>query len=121
MITLGSGDFEKILSDIGSWYPMKIGSVSLNTYGEGSVTWTTGVSGYGLIRPVNENMNLVREGVLKVGDARVFVLPNALRCVEVGSQTQMQFEGIWYEAMQPEKHKVGAEPIYDVSNLKRVI
>lgn len=121
MITIGSGDFEKILSDIGSWYPMRIGSTSVNTYGEGSITWVTGVSGYGLIRPASENMALVKEGILKVGDARIFVLPNALASVGAGSPAQYQFEGTWYNSEQPEKHKVGAEPIYDVANLKREI
>lgn len=119
-LTIGSGDIVKILADLGSYYPMRIGSVS-TIVGEGSVTWTA-TSGYGFIRPTNERMNLVKEGVLKLGDARIFTLPDGVSApINAGSPVEFQFDGIWYDAEQPEIHKAGTEDIYEVANLRRVI
>ena len=119
-INIGSGEMVKILTDLGSYYPMHIGSVATSA-GVGSVTWTN-TSGYGLIRPTNETMNLVKAGDLMIGDARIFMLPEALSpTIEAGSPVEFQFNAVWYEAEQPETHKVGNEKMYEVANLRRVI
>lgn len=121
MITIGSDDFGKMLDDLGSHYPLRIGSLSLDTVGEGSTTWTN-TNGYGIFRPVNESMNVVKEGVLKIGDARFFCNPNAISTIiEAGSPVEIQFNGIWYKAEQPEIHKIGNDGIYEAGNLRRQI
>ena len=59
---------------------------------------------------------------IKIGDARIFMLPDALSpTMDAGSPVEFQFNGIWFDAEQPEIHKVGNEDFYEVANLRRVI
>ena len=119
-LTIGSGDMVKILTDLGSYYPSRIGSVS-TIIGEGATTWTA-ASVYGLVRPVNEQTNDVKEGKLQIGDARIYVLPDALSpTLEAGSPVEVQWNANWYDSEQPMVHKVGNDKVYEVANLRRVI
>ena len=118
-MAISSATLDKTLNAIGSTYPIRVGSQTFNTYGEGSLTWTnTTETGY--VRILTETDQVVQAGILNVGDGRGYFKQSA--AIPPGSVIQVSHQGFWYDMVgDPIQPAISGNKLIKQINLRKVM
>ena len=120
-MAIDNTDFNAVLTDLGSYYPYRTGSISW-TNGEGSVTCANG-STFAFLNQTTADHNIVKAGVLNMGDAIVyFKTSNTELAFGTGKdKIQIQFNNQWFEmAGNYISQKIGDNEVFRQANFKRM-
>ena len=100
-----SSTLNRILAKFGSPYQVRVGSLTFNDYGDGSVTWTL-FTNVGFVQPLSEKDEIVQLGMMNIGDARGYFRSDS--DIKVGSIVRVLHQSLYWET-------VGDPIIYQVS------
>lgn len=115
-----STTLDKVINKIGSAYNIRLGSVSWDNYGTGSVAWNGSIA-TGYVQVLNETDDSVRYGVLNVGDAIGYFKMDAN--FPLGSQAEVIHQGITFETISEQiiPHIAGSQLMKQVNMRRKVV
>ncbi len=114
-------DFNHALTELGSYVPIRHGSITMSN-GVGSVAWTAGKSGLGIIQTADSGKNsFIKAGVIQFGEKSGYFDKDEQNIIFSGSvvKIQVQYGGEWYDVLGSSVNKVGNNEIYRKVILKR--
>jgi len=106
-----------IISDVGVDVKVREIERTINKYGDASES-PTDHTVKALIVLVDSDDNVVKNGILNVGDAVGFFKPSDKAYIKAGNR--VQYQNVWYEIIgEPLVYNIGGTDIHIEANLKR--
>ena len=114
-----STTLDKVINKIGSAYTIRLGSITFDNYGTGSLAFTGSVA-TGYVQVLTESDDSVRYGVLNVGDAVGYFKVDA--SFPLGSAVEIIHQGITFETTSEQiiPHIAGSQLMKQVNMRRKV-
>ncbi len=106
-----------IIADVGTDITIREITRTIDKYGDATES-TSDTTVKGLIVLVGSDDNVVKSGILNVGDAVGFFKPSDKAYIKAGNR--VQYQNVWYEIVgEPLVYNIGGTDIHVEANLKR--
>ena len=118
-MTVTSTTIDNIIIKIGSVYPIRVGSETVDARGDGSLAWAE-TTGNGYVQILTDKDTAVQAGIMNVGDAvGYFKFTSA---IPDGSKIQISHQSEWYEMMgDPIIPHISGNQLFKELRLRKVL